>query len=70
MARYRMYNCEVDAIRIDKEWLRHLMYDRKMSDVHLGDYLVKGIDGTEEVMPAKRFERIFFKLDETVPDGI
>lgn len=64
MSRYRMHNCECEAQKIDQEWFKHLSYERKMTGVNLGDYLVKCADGREELWAPDRFENIFYKLPE------
>lgn len=62
MDRYRMYNCECEAILIDHAWYHFLTKERRMVDVIMGHYLVKCIDGREEIWDPVRFERLFYRV--------
>jgi len=64
MPKYRMHNCTCEAQKIDQEWFNFLTKERKMEGVRVGDYLVKCIDGREELWAPERFENIFYELSE------
>ncbi|BCS54096.1 hypothetical protein [Geobacter sp. SVR] len=58
MGPYRMKNI-IEAVEIDAEWKRLLEWERKFTDVNIGDYFFRGVSGSEDIMSKERFERIF-----------
>lgn len=58
----------VTAVVIDDEWFKFLSKDG-YTQMMVGDYWVKCIDGSHQVMCKKNFERLF-ELDEHQPENL
>jgi hypothetical protein len=62
-----MYPKDVQAAKIDAGWHTFLKQEKGWTAHHIGDYYVIGIDGTEWLLTAAQFNRLFFEVE--VADG-
>ena len=59
MALHRMKNCEVEAHLIDWKWQVFLTKEKGFEAAPIGHYYFVGVDGSGEIWPPDRFERLF-----------